>query len=76
MITVYTLPNCVQCDMTKRVMDGLGLEYDTIDLSADVEAATMVVGLGYKQAPVVVSGDRHWSGFKLDRIKSLVSIGK
>lgn len=72
MVTVYTLPNCVQCDTTKRMMDTLGISYETVDLSQDVEAATMVVGLGYKQAPVVITDNGHWSGFRIEKIKSLV----
>ncbi len=27
-----------------------------------------VMGLGYLQAPVVVAGGQHWSGFRPDRI--------
>ncbi len=26
----------------------------------------------YLQAPVVIAGDQHWSGFRPDRIKALV----
>lgn len=70
-VTVYTLPNCVQCDQTKKTMDRLDIEYATIDLSEDKEAAKMVMDLGYKQAPVVFAGDEHWGGFRLERIKSL-----
>ena len=29
------------------------------------------MALGYLQAPVVVAGDSHWSGFRPDRIKEL-----
>ena len=75
-VTVYTLPNCVQCDTTKRVMDQMGIKYETVDLSQDVEAATMVVGLGYKQAPVVITSKKHWSGFKLDNISELKYIAE
>lgn len=27
----------------------------------------------YLQAPVVIAGDQHWSGFRPDRIKGLVN---
>ena len=72
MVTVYTLPNCVQCDTTKRMMDNLSISYETVDLSQDAKAAEMVLGLGYKQAPVVIAGNQHWSGFRIEKIKSLV----
>ena len=29
------------------------------------------MALGYLQAPVVVAGSEHWSGFRPDRIKAL-----
>ena len=29
------------------------------------------MALGYLQAPVVVAGNDHWSGFRPDRIKGL-----
>jgi glutaredoxin-like protein NrdH len=29
------------------------------------------MSLGYLQAPVVVAGNEHWSGFRPDRIKAL-----
>jgi glutaredoxin-like protein NrdH len=33
----------------------------------------MVRSLGYSAAPVVISGDKHWSGFKMDNIIALAS---
>jgi glutaredoxin-like protein NrdH len=33
----------------------------------------MVRGLGYLQAPVVVAGDTHWSGFRPDQISALAA---
>jgi glutaredoxin-like protein NrdH len=37
----------------------------------DSEARDYVMALGYLQAPVVVAGNDHWSGFRPDRIKGL-----
>lgn len=74
-VTVYTKPSCPQCTMTKKVLDKLGIEHDTVDVTADPEAHAYVTGLGYQQAPVVVVGDgeQHWSGFSPDRLKGLIS---
>lgn len=71
MVIVYSQPNCVQCDSTKRLMDREGIEYTSIDVTQDKEAYDYVVGLGYKQVPVVVAGDEHWSGFRAERVKGL-----
>ncbi len=73
MVTVYTLPSCVQCDSTKRVLTKTSVEYRVVDLSQDDEAMEYVRGLGYAAAPVVVAGDDHWSGFRPDKLSALVS---
>ena len=70
-ITVYSKPNCVQCNATYRALDKAGLRYETVDISLDVEALEQVRTLGYAQAPVVVAGEDHWSGFRPDKIKAL-----
>ncbi|MEV6065429.1 redoxin NrdH [Nocardia sp. NPDC052001] len=70
-ITVYTKPACVQCNATYRALDKAGVAYDVIDISENPEARDYVMALGYLQAPVVVAGDAHWSGFRPDRIKAL-----
>jgi glutaredoxin-like protein NrdH len=71
-ITVYTKPACVQCNATYRALDNCHAEYDVVDLSVDDEARDYVMSLGYLQAPVVVVGTDHWSGFRPDRIRDAV----
>jgi glutaredoxin-like protein NrdH len=71
---LYTLPDCPQCNATKKYLDRDHVEYSTVDLSVDKEAYELVSSLGYKNAPVVVSGDTHWSGFRPDKIASLKKI--
>lgn len=70
-VTVYTLPNCVQCDTTKRMLDNKNIQYNTIDLTEDDSAYQMVKSLGYQSAPVVIAGDEHWSGFRIEKINAL-----
>lgn len=70
-ITVYSKPSCVQCSATYRALDKAGLPYRTVDISLDAEALEQVKSLGYTQAPVVVAGEDHWSGFRPDKIKAL-----
>ncbi len=72
-IVVYTKPACVQCNATYKALDKQGLWYDVVDISLDDEARDYVMALGYLQAPVVVAGDEHWSGFRPDRIKALAA---
>lgn len=70
-ITVYSKPNCFQCSATYRALDKAGLSYSTVDISTDAEALARVKSLGYAQAPVVMAGADHWSGFRPDKIKTL-----
>lgn len=72
-ITVYTKPSCVQCTATYRALDSKGIEYDVLDLSEDETALQTVKELGYLQAPVVVTDEGHWSGFRPDKIAELAN---
>jgi glutaredoxin-like protein NrdH len=70
-ITVYTKPSCVQCTATYRALDNKGIEYEVLDLSVDENALEAVKALGYMQAPVVITDEDHWSGFRPDKINEL-----
>lgn len=72
-VTVYTLPSCVQCESTKKVLDKNNIEYSVVDLAEDEGAYEMVKALGYQAAPVVIAGDAHWSGFRPDMLSTLVA---
>jgi len=71
MITVYSLPSCVQCLQTKKLLAREGYEFDEVMLSENEVASEKVKALGYQSAPVVIAGDKHWSGFRPDIIMSL-----
>lgn len=71
-ITIYTTPNCVQCDTTKRWFDKAEVKYNTVDLSQDDQAMQMVKGMGYAAAPVVITDLDHWSGFRISKIQDTV----
>lgn len=74
-VTVYTMPHCAQCDMTKKLLTRDNVVFSEVDVSTDTEAYDYITSLGYKQAPVVVvNDDLHWSGFRIDKIASLRSL--
>ena len=75
-VVVYTTGDtCVQCRLTKQVMDAVGLVYADIDLADPNNAAArdyVTDELGYSSAPVVVVDDHdHWTGFRPDRIRQV-----
>ncbi|MBT0770602.1 glutaredoxin-like protein NrdH [Kineosporia sp. J2-2] len=72
-ITVYSKPSCVQCDATHRALKKTDLDYRVVDITVDLDAREHVLSLGYQQAPVVVAGDEHWSGYRPDRIRALTA---
>jgi glutaredoxin-like protein NrdH len=72
-VTVYSKPACVQCNATYRALDKKGIAYETVDMSQDADALERVRALGYMQAPVVMTGDEHWSGFRPDKIEELAN---
>ena len=73
-VTVYTTPDCVQCESTKRQFSKLDVPYKVVDLSQDAEAMAMVKEMGYTAAPVVIAGEKHWSGFRIEKIKNVARL--
>lgn len=67
---VFSKPSCVQCTATYRALDKEGLQYEVVDISTDEAALEQVMALGYRQAPVVMVGEEHWSGFRPDLIQA------
>ena len=72
-ITVYSKPACVQCTATTKELDRKGIAYDYVDITQDSDAMDYIMGLGHKQAPVVVVGEEHWAGFRPDKISAIAA---
>ncbi|MCA2304815.1 glutaredoxin-like protein NrdH [Mycobacterium intracellulare] len=72
-VTVYTKPACVQCTATRKALDKSNVKYSLVDITENHEARDYVMSLGYLQAPVVVAGSQHWSGFRPDRLRDLAN---
>ena len=71
-VTVYTKKNCPQCIMTKKYMDALDIEYETIDVADNEEARECVKSLGFQTLPVVVAENGEaWFGFRPENIDLL-----
>jgi glutaredoxin-like protein NrdH len=72
-ITVYTTSNCAQCMMTKKQFDKLGIRYDEIALEQHPELVEKFKEIGLLSAPIVVTDIKKWSGFRLEKIRSLAN---
>ena len=72
-VTVYSKPACVQCTATTRALDAKGIAYTLVDLTQDAVAMAQVLAMGYRQAPVGIAGEQHWTGFRPDMIGRLAA---
>ena len=71
LITVWTLPNCVQCEATKRQMTKLGIRHEVMNLEQHPEMLEEFKAQGLTAAPIVVTDIKKWSGYRHDKIVSL-----
>ena len=78
MITVYSKPKCMQCEMTKMWLAQNKIPFETVDTEANPEAFELLKHYGYGSLPVVViddefdNPDKAWSGFQIDKLESLM----
>lgn len=70
-VTVYTKNNCMQCKLSKDYLDRAGIKFYEYNVEEDDTAREAVVGLGYQQLPVIVSGFDHWSGLRPDKLANI-----
>jgi glutaredoxin-like protein NrdH len=83
-ITVYTKNGCPQCEMTKNVLKGEGIEFKVVnveEINPETQELTeeaqkgydfIVNELGLRQMPVVVvEGQEPFTGFRPDKLHEL-----
>ncbi|PLR75409.1 NrdH-redoxin [Bacillus sp. V3-13] len=72
-VTVYTKNGCPKCDMTKNVLNGEGIEFETFNVEENEKAYDFVVNtLGLREMPVVVvEGQEPFTGFQPDKLQAL-----
>ena len=73
-ITVYRKPAYVECNATLRRIYCAGIEQADRPHITEILCLMRHTDSGeYLQAPVVVTGDTHFSGFRPDRLKALAA---
>ncbi len=78
MITVYSKPKCMQCEMTKMWLNQNNIPFETVDTEANPEALELLSHYGWQTLPVVAIDDeisdnsKSWSGFQVDKLEELV----
>ena len=72
-IIVYSKPNCMQCDFTKKYLEDKGVSYEVKDIFESEEALNEVKELGFSSVPVIsVEGQEAFNGFRPDLLDQLV----
>lgn len=72
-IKVYTKNGCPQCDMTKNVLNGEGINFKLFNIEEDGDAYEYIVNtLQLRQMPVIVAeGKEPFTGFQPDKLLAL-----
>lgn len=74
MLTVYSKPNCIQCEMTKIWLDQNKIQYESVNVYDHPEKLEEIKLNGFQQLPVVTLDEyfeNAWSGFNVDRLEEL-----
>jgi glutaredoxin-like protein NrdH len=59
--------------MTARLFDSEGIIYETRRLDRSPKAIERFKQMGFLAAPIVETDTRRWSGFRLEKIRSLAN---
>lgn len=71
-ITIFSKNNCIQCKMTKKLLDKEGADYQEINIDERPEMIDYVKDLGFSAAPVIKAGDIIFSGFQPAKLKEII----
>lgn len=71
LVTVYTTPNCMACNSTKRQFERLGVRYDEVALDQHPDKLKEFVDQGFNQAPIIVADNLTWSGYRHEMIQRI-----
>lgn len=70
-VVVYSKNQCVQCDMTKKVLDKRGVSYKVLNVDEQPSLREKVLAMGFRNMPVVAVGDKMWAGFQPAQLNAL-----
>lgn len=78
MITVYSKPKCMQCEMTKMWLKQNKIEFENVDIEVNPGALELLKHYGYSSLPVVAIDDelsdesKTWAGFQIEKLEALL----
>ena len=78
MLTVYSKPRCMQCEMTKMWLNQNNIPFEAVDIEANPGALELLRHYGWQTLPVVTLDDelgdksKTWAGFQIDKLEALL----
>ncbi|SFC35554.1 ribonucleoside-diphosphate reductase class Ib glutaredoxin subunit [Alkalibacterium subtropicum] len=71
-VIVYSKPNCMQCQFTKKYLENKGIPFEEKDVEQNGEAIDEVKKMGFSSLPVVIAeGIEAFNGFRPDILNRL-----
>jgi len=71
-VIVYSKPNCMQCQFTKKYLENKGIPFEEKDVEQNAEAIDEVKKMGFSSLPVVIAeGIEAFNGFRPDLLNRL-----
>lgn len=71
-VIVYSKPNCMQCNFTKKWLKERNIPYTELNVEEDEAALSKIKEMGYQAVPVIVTETENWYGFQPDKLSKLV----
>lgn len=78
MLTVYSKPRCMQCEMTKIWLNQNKIEHENVDIEANPGAFELLKHYGFTSLPEWQIDDefndpsKAWTGFQVDKLEELM----
>lgn len=70
-VTVYSKPDCMQCNFTKKWLRERNIPYTELNVKEDEDALSKIKEMGYQAVPVIVTETENWYGFQPDKLAEL-----
>lgn len=70
-IELWTKPNCPACTRTQTILRDRGLEFRTRSLVEEPALVDEAKARGFSSAPIVITDDDAWAGFRPDKLIGL-----
>lgn len=68
-VKVYSTQHCSYCVQAKNYLQSNGIEFESIMIDEDIDAAKLMMSKGFRTVPQIFIGEEHIGGY--DKLKLL-----